>query len=142
MAQFLTIKPSDLTQLTRENDGRFPFIEVFEMIDGRREIAIHGPRSMPIWGDRYNAEARRSSHEVWPLQHRDTRPWAYSGIGSVSSGYPGITGAGSGQRPDSAINAIDRAERNVWLWIRKWAFEPLAAVHNELNKEVYALRME
>ena len=57
MAQFLTIKPTDLTQLTRENDGRFPFLEVFEMIDGRREIAVHGPRSMPIWGDRYNAEA-------------------------------------------------------------------------------------
>jgi hypothetical protein len=57
MAQFLTIKPTDLTQLTRINDGRFPFLEAFQIIDGRQEIAVHGPRTMPIWGDRYNAEA-------------------------------------------------------------------------------------
>jgi hypothetical protein len=57
MAPYLTIKPSDLTQLARNNDGRFPFLEVFQMIDGRQEIAVHGTRAMPIWGDRYKAEA-------------------------------------------------------------------------------------
>ena len=57
MARYLTVKPSDLTQLARNNDGRFPFLEVFKMIDGRLEIAVHGTRAMPIWGDRYKVEA-------------------------------------------------------------------------------------
>jgi mono/diheme cytochrome c family protein len=57
MAEHLITKPSDLTQLARKNDGRFPFLRVFQMIDGRQEIALHGTRAMPIWGDRYNAEA-------------------------------------------------------------------------------------
>jgi hypothetical protein len=57
MARHLTVKPSDLTQLARNNDGRFPFLEVFQMIDGRQEIAVHGTRAMPIWGDRYKVEA-------------------------------------------------------------------------------------
>jgi mono/diheme cytochrome c family protein len=57
MAGYLTVKSSDLTQLARNNDGRFPFLEVFQMIDGRQEIAVHGTRAMPIWGDRYKAEA-------------------------------------------------------------------------------------
>jgi len=57
MARYLTVKPSDLTQLARNNDDRFPFLEVFQMIDGRQEIAVHSTRAMPIWGDRYKAEA-------------------------------------------------------------------------------------
>ncbi len=57
MARYLTVKPSDLTQLARNNDGRFPFLEVFQMIDGRQVIAVHGTRAMPIWGDRYKVEA-------------------------------------------------------------------------------------
>jgi len=57
MARYLTVKPSNLTQLARNNDGRFPYLEVFQMIDGRQEVAVHGPRTMPIWGNRYNAEA-------------------------------------------------------------------------------------
>jgi mono/diheme cytochrome c family protein len=57
MAGYLTVEPSDLTQLARNNDGRFPFLAVFQIIDGRQEIAVHGTRAMPIWGDRYKVEA-------------------------------------------------------------------------------------
>jgi mono/diheme cytochrome c family protein len=57
LAEYLIVEPSDLTQLARKNDGRFPFLEVFQMIDGRQEIAVHGTRAMPIWGDRYKVEA-------------------------------------------------------------------------------------
>ena len=57
MAGYLTVKSGDLTRLARDNDGRFPFLEVFRMIDGRHEIAVHGTRAMPIWGDRYKVEA-------------------------------------------------------------------------------------
>ena len=50
---FRGVDPGDLTQLAVNNDGKFPFDRVFEVIDGRAEIAAHGDRKMPVWGDRY-----------------------------------------------------------------------------------------
>ena len=50
---FRGIDPGDLTQLSKNNEGVFPLERVFEVIDGRKEIAIHGWRKMPVWGDRY-----------------------------------------------------------------------------------------
>jgi mono/diheme cytochrome c family protein len=50
VAQWLTVKPTDLTQLTKKNDGAFPFDRVYRVIDGREEVAAHGMRDMPIWG--------------------------------------------------------------------------------------------
>ena len=57
MATFLTTKPSDLTQLSKNNDGAFPFGKVYNIIDGREVLPQHGSREMPIWGHRYNSEA-------------------------------------------------------------------------------------
>lgn len=64
MAKFLTIKPSDLTQLANNNGGqypglkagRFPFSTVFQVIDGRTVVSGHGERAMPVWGSRYMSE--------------------------------------------------------------------------------------
>ncbi len=56
-AMALVFKPSDLTTLLADNDGVFPFIETYLIIDGREMVESHGSRLMPIWGDRYNAEA-------------------------------------------------------------------------------------
>lgn len=50
---FRGVDPGDLTQLAAQNDGQFPFEQVFEVIDGRAEVAAHGDRKMPVWGDRY-----------------------------------------------------------------------------------------
>lgn len=46
----LTVKPADLTQLSKNNNGTFPFWRVYRVIDGREEIRGHGTRDMPIWG--------------------------------------------------------------------------------------------
>lgn len=54
---FRGVDPGDLTQLSKNNDGVFPLDEVFEVIDGRKEVAAHGERKMPIWGDRYMAQS-------------------------------------------------------------------------------------
>ena len=67
-AMALVFKPSDLTTLLADNDGVFPFLETYLVIDGREIVKSHGPRLMPIWGDRYNAEAWS---EVDP-EHGDT----------------------------------------------------------------------
>ena len=53
MAQFLTVKPADLTQITRNNDGLFPIIRVYQVIDGTTLVPTHGERAMPVWGERY-----------------------------------------------------------------------------------------
>lgn len=50
MASELLVKPSDLTQLAKKNDGSFPFWEVYRVIDGRDEVEAHGSRAMPVWG--------------------------------------------------------------------------------------------
>lgn len=57
MSKFLTIRPSDLTQIAKKNAGRFPFWQVYRTIDGREEVRGHGTRDMPIWGDRFRADA-------------------------------------------------------------------------------------
>jgi hypothetical protein len=57
MAKFLTIEPSDLTQLAKRNGDKFPFWHVYRTIDGRDGVRGHGAREMPIWGRRFQAEA-------------------------------------------------------------------------------------
>jgi len=58
MAKFLTVGPSDLTRLAKKTAGGFPFWQVYRIIDGREEVKGHGTREMPIWGARFQAEAR------------------------------------------------------------------------------------
>ena len=48
--QSTVTKPADLTVLAKNNGGVFPAQRVYEIIDGRREVAAHGPRTMPVWG--------------------------------------------------------------------------------------------
>ena len=57
MADILTVKPADLTTLARENNGEYPFLRVFQTIDGRTQVTGHGNRAMPIWGDRYEVQS-------------------------------------------------------------------------------------
>src|SRR5574341_1039867 len=56
-ANLLTVKPADLTQLSKNNNGVFPFWRVYGIIDGRQEVKGHGTREMPFWGAEFRAEA-------------------------------------------------------------------------------------
>lgn len=61
MAEFLTVEPSDLTAIAKENDGVFPLLDVFMVIDGRTTVGAHGVRQtegweMPVWGARYKED--------------------------------------------------------------------------------------
>jgi len=58
MADRLTRPPTDLTLLARKNGGSFPETVVYQIVDGRRIVVFHGPREMPVWGDRFRAEGR------------------------------------------------------------------------------------
>lgn len=57
MSRYLTVKPASLRQLRVTPGGNFPFWEVYRKIDGQFEIPGHGTRDMPIWGDRFRAQA-------------------------------------------------------------------------------------
>lgn len=50
IANTLKYLPSDLTQLSKNNNGKFPRQRVYNAIDGRAEVRSHGPRDMPVWG--------------------------------------------------------------------------------------------
>jgi mono/diheme cytochrome c family protein len=51
VAQFLTVKPTDLRTYLERYDGEFPKELIYESIDGRKVVRTHGTRDMPIWGE-------------------------------------------------------------------------------------------
>ena len=88
-ASHLARRPADLTKLSVSNGGVFPFVRVFEMIDGRLDVVMHGPREMPVWGDRYKREVMSTAPagsltdetaNLWPfadcrVADRGAMPW-------------------------------------------------------------------
>ncbi len=57
LADLLTVPAENLATLAQRNGGRFPRLDVYQAIDGRRGIRAHGTDQMPIWGNRFNADA-------------------------------------------------------------------------------------
>lgn len=49
-APALKKQPTNLTQLSKQNDGKFPAAKVSQVIEGEEVLAAHGSRDMPIWG--------------------------------------------------------------------------------------------
>jgi mono/diheme cytochrome c family protein len=52
---FLSKTPPNLTTLSKNNGGVFPFARVYQTIDGREQVQAHGTREMPVWGRDYMA---------------------------------------------------------------------------------------
>ncbi len=50
----LKVSPPDLTVLARNNNGVFPKDAIYEIVYGSKAVPAHGPREMPIWGERFN----------------------------------------------------------------------------------------
>ena len=61
LAEMLTTKPADLTQLKAENDGAFPADRVREIIDGRTGVRGHGMKEIPVWGDVFQTSSLEPS---------------------------------------------------------------------------------
>jgi mono/diheme cytochrome c family protein len=47
--------PADLTRISARNGGAFPDVKVQRYIEGLDEVAAHGTRDMPMWGDLFNS---------------------------------------------------------------------------------------
>ena len=52
----LVKRPADLTRLSKQNGGDFPYSRVFAVIDGRYVLPEHGEPEMPVWGRRFLEE--------------------------------------------------------------------------------------
>jgi hypothetical protein len=50
-ATILTVKPANLTQISKKNKGEFPFWKVYRTIDGREEVKSHGTRTCQFGAD-------------------------------------------------------------------------------------------
>jgi mono/diheme cytochrome c family protein len=54
LGSFLKKAPADLTMLSKQNSGHFPYQKVRQVIDGRPDkgnIRAHSSHDMPVWGD-------------------------------------------------------------------------------------------
>lgn len=47
----LVTRPNDLTQLTKQNNGKYPQGRVRDIIMGEQTVTAHGTKEMPMWGD-------------------------------------------------------------------------------------------
>jgi mono/diheme cytochrome c family protein len=59
LADTLKIKPTDLTVISKKNNGQFPYTMLRKTIEGK-ELGLaraHGPREMPVWGDVFRGES-------------------------------------------------------------------------------------
>ena len=60
---FLNVRPTDLTQLRKNNKGVFPMRRVMTSIDGSRIVRAHGDREMPVWGEVFKQEIEDGKYE-------------------------------------------------------------------------------
>jgi mono/diheme cytochrome c family protein len=49
-ASALKVPPTDLTQLSKKNGGKFPALKVMSAIRGEGDLPAHGSKEMPVWG--------------------------------------------------------------------------------------------
>ncbi len=73
VASQLKTQPSDLTVLTKTNNGVFPTNSVYETLYGSKTIPAHGTREMPVWGERFNPIVNLP-HDVDPYYWQKAGP--------------------------------------------------------------------
>ncbi|SMX44770.1 c-type cytochrome [Maliponia aquimaris] len=56
MTQMMTVTVPDLTQMSANNGGKFPMLEVIHIIDGRTGLRAHGG-PMPVYGAVFRSES-------------------------------------------------------------------------------------
>jgi mono/diheme cytochrome c family protein len=50
-ASALKIPPADLTMLAKNNGGKYPAMRVTSVLGGQANLAAHGNKEMPVWGN-------------------------------------------------------------------------------------------
>ncbi len=84
VAAVLSIKPSDLTMISKNFSGQFPEDHIYKVVDGRDMINPHGDTDMPVWGDRYITMAHKDADRIaYPLHEQDAQALAFGRITSL-----------------------------------------------------------
>ena len=47
-------RPSDLTQISRKNHGKFPDTRILAILKGEQPVTAHGNADMPTWGKTFS----------------------------------------------------------------------------------------
>jgi mono/diheme cytochrome c family protein len=63
LASSMRKPPPDLTQFTKQHQGKFPRDLVGKIIDGREPVTGHGGPDMPVWGDAFSQSLENSDPE-------------------------------------------------------------------------------
>ena len=63
VAEYLTVKPTDLTKIGTYDGGEFPFDAIYKVVDGR-SVAGHGSREMPVWGPAFKGMDDEAGKQV------------------------------------------------------------------------------
>jgi mono/diheme cytochrome c family protein len=64
LAQTLTTPPANLRLLSQRFGNPLPQDLIARFIDGRADVKAHGPRDMPVWGERFYPESHANEAEV------------------------------------------------------------------------------
>jgi hypothetical protein len=81
-AKTLAKSPPNLTRLSADNNGAFPLVRTYDVIDGRIDVVVHGPREMPVWGNVFKRDVK--PHEV-TCPRIWLKPWAIRRFSRSSS---------------------------------------------------------
>jgi mono/diheme cytochrome c family protein len=63
-ADALKVPPSDLTILTKKNNGKYPSLHVATVIRGEADLPAHGNKEMPVWGPLFMQMSQGHEAEV------------------------------------------------------------------------------
>ena len=63
-ASALKVPPADLTQLSKQNGGKFPSLHVGAVLRGEATTPAHGSKDMPVWGPVFWHMSQGHSSEV------------------------------------------------------------------------------
>lgn len=63
-ASALKMPPTDLTQLSKNNGGKFPAMKVTSSIRGTSDLPAHGSKEMPVWGELFWTMSRGHEGQV------------------------------------------------------------------------------
>jgi mono/diheme cytochrome c family protein len=65
LVESLRRPPSDLRLIAKRHGGRFDESYAMQIIDGRRVVAEHGTREMPVWGAVFESEHEREGYPAY-----------------------------------------------------------------------------
>ncbi len=63
-ASALKVPPTDLTELSAKNGGKYPSMHVSSVLRGEAETPAHGSKDMPIWGPLFRHLSQGHDAEV------------------------------------------------------------------------------